>query len=92
MNWRLCRIFVVLLSAAPLVAQHGEHHQSPYAEQEGSGIAAMSRQEANDLRSGAGMGLARAAELNHYPGPLHVLELAEQLGLSAAQRPRFKSW
>lgn len=31
------------------------------------------------------MGLAKAAELNHYPGPKHVLELARQLGLSATQ-------
>ena len=31
------------------------------------------------------MGLAKAAELNGYPGPAHVLELASQLGLSAEQ-------
>lgn len=34
---------------------------------------------------GHGMGLAKAAELNHYPGPKHVLELVQQLELSAAQ-------
>ena len=32
------------------------------------------------------MGLAKAAELNSYPGPLHVLQLVNQLGLSDAQR------
>lgn len=32
------------------------------------------------------MGLALAAELNGYPGPMHVLELAERLGLSSEQR------
>ena len=32
------------------------------------------------------MSLALAAELNGYPGPLHVLELADRLGLSAEQR------
>jgi hypothetical protein len=31
------------------------------------------------------MTLALAAELNGYPGPAHVLELSEQLGLSDAQ-------
>ena len=31
------------------------------------------------------MGLAKAAELNGYPGPMHVLELAAGLGLSPAQ-------
>jgi hypothetical protein len=34
------------------------------------------------------MRLALAAELNGYPGPLHVLELAEHLGLSPEQRSR----
>jgi len=34
------------------------------------------------------MGLALAAELNGYPGPLHVLELGEQLQLSSQQRGR----
>ncbi|MCE7945786.1 MAG: hypothetical protein DYG95_29850 [Chlorobi bacterium CHB1] len=34
---------------------------------------------------GHGMGLAKAAELNHYPGPRHVMELAKQLKLSASQ-------
>jgi hypothetical protein len=32
------------------------------------------------------MGLALAAELNGYPGPYHVLELADKLELSADQR------
>ena len=33
--------------------------------------------------SGAGMGYAKAAELNRHPGPMHVLELADQLKLAA---------
>ena len=36
--------------------------------------------------AGAGMGYAKAAELNHFPGPMHVLELADKLQLSAEQR------
>lgn len=28
------------------------------------------------------MGMARAAELNHFPGPAHLLELREKLGLT----------
>jgi hypothetical protein len=32
------------------------------------------------------MSLALAAELNGYPGPRHVLELGEQLGLTEQQR------
>jgi Spy/CpxP family protein refolding chaperone len=36
--------------------------------------------------SGAGMGYAKAAELNHFPGPMHVLEHAGELRLTAEQR------
>ena len=32
------------------------------------------------------MGFALAAELNHYPGPKHVLDMADHLGLSADTR------
>ena len=32
------------------------------------------------------MELAKAAELNGYPGPMHTLELAAQLNLSAEQK------
>jgi Spy/CpxP family protein refolding chaperone len=38
------------------------------------------------LLNGEGMGMAMAAELNHYPGPRHVLDLGDQLHLTEAQR------
>ena len=34
------------------------------------------------------MGLSLPAELNGYPGPKHVLELADGLGLTPAQRQK----
>ena len=37
------------------------------------------------------MAFAKAAELNHYPGPKHVLELADQLQLSEEQRRRSRT-
>lgn len=49
-------------------------------------IKALSADEVQSYLTGKGAGLARAAELNHYPGPAHVLELAEPLGLSPAQK------
>ena len=49
-------------------------------------IKALSDQQIADLGAGRGMGLALAAELNGYPGPSHVLELADKLDLSADQR------
>jgi hypothetical protein len=42
------------------------------------------------LRAGRGMGLALAAELNGYPGPMHVLELADALDLSGRQRAKMQ--
>jgi len=59
---------------------------SPYVGQEAREIKALSPEEISDYLSGRGMGLAKAAELNGYPGPAHVLELAAQLGLTPEQR------
>jgi hypothetical protein len=60
--------------------------QTPYAGMQARSIKALSDQQIADLRAGRGMGLALAAELNGYPGPSHLLELADQIGLSEAQR------
>lgn len=69
-------------SAASVSAQPA----SPYAGQQTREIKALSPKEIEDLVHGRGMGLARPAELNRYPGPLHVLELARELQLSVEQR------
>jgi hypothetical protein len=60
----------------------------PYAGLEQRGIKSLSGEQVDDLKAGRGMGLALAAELNGYPGPSHVLELADRLDLSADQRSR----
>jgi hypothetical protein len=62
--------------------------QQPYAGLETRPIKALSDEQVADLKSGRGMGLALAAELNGYPGPAHVVELAEALELSATQRTK----
>lgn len=61
---------------------------SPYAAQAAAAIKALSAQEVDDLLAGRGMGFAKAAELNHYPGPRHVLDLGEPLALTPGQRAR----
>jgi hypothetical protein len=60
--------------------------QTPYAGMQERSIKALSEQQVADLTAGRGMGLALAAELNGYPGPSHVLELADKLELSADRR------
>jgi Spy/CpxP family protein refolding chaperone len=75
-------LVVILASTATATAQS----TSPYAGQEHRAIKALSDEDIRDLLEARGMSLAKAAELNSYPGPLHVLQLANQLGLSDAQR------
>ena len=62
--------------------------QSPYAGMQNRPVKALSEQQIADLKAGRGMGLALPAELNGYPGPSHLLELADRLELSASQRSR----
>ncbi len=61
---------------------------SAYLGQDSRGIKAFSDEETGAYLTGKGMGMAKAAELNGYPGPAHVLELATDLGLTAEQRSR----
>ncbi|HWM28562.1 MAG TPA: Spy/CpxP family protein refolding chaperone [Woeseiaceae bacterium] len=61
---------------------------SPYVGQEARDIKSLSLEDVNAYLSGKGMGLAKAAELNGYPGPAHVLELASQLALTPEQRAK----
>ena len=77
---------VVVLGCAPLC--WSAEPPSPYVGQEQREIKALSAEEIQGYLSGSGMGLAKAAELHHYPGPRHVLDLAEPLQLSAEQRQK----
>jgi hypothetical protein len=75
----VCATALLLTSCAGL---------SPYSADTGRSIKALAPREIASLKAGEGMGLARAAELNQYPGPMHVLELASALSLSAEQKQR----
>lgn len=59
--------------------------ESPYAGEEHRDIKSLSQADIESLLAGNGMGYAKSAELNGWPGPKHVLELAEALKLSAEQ-------
>ncbi len=86
-------LLFLIFAALPAAAQHGDHHNhadhanpSAYAGDTDRTVKALSAEETAGLLEGRGLGLARAAELNGYPGPLHVLELADSLALSGEQR------
>jgi hypothetical protein len=74
---------LVLCAVGPVAADN----VSPYRGQLDTEIRGLSDQEVSDLRQGRGMGRARAAELNGYPGPRHVLDAAQagQLALTPEQ-------
>ena len=59
--------------------------RSPYAGEQTREIKSLSADDVAELRRGGGWGLARAAELNGMPGPIHLLELAAPLALSEFQ-------
>lgn len=66
-------------------------HLSPYIGEEIRGIKSLSQAEVEGLLTGKGTplgGMAKLAELNGYPGPRHVLDMTEELGLTAEQTNR----
>ena len=84
---RLSLAFIAAIAALGTAqAQHAP--ASPYAGWEHRPVKALSNEQIADLRAGRGMGLALPAELNGYPGPVHVLELGDQLRLTEEQRSR----
>lgn len=79
----------LVASILPLAAFGQDHSQgsssTPYAGLETREIKSLSEQDIEELRRGGGWGLALPAELNGRPGPAHLLELQEELELSAEQ-------
>lgn len=58
----------------------------PYAGLETRADKALSQERREGLLTGAGLGYALAAELNGLPGPRHVLDMGEEIGLTVDQR------
>ena len=81
------RSFVLAIVVTALVAAAPPGRaQSSYAGQQSREIKALSAEETRQYLAGAGMGYAKPAELNGYPGPMHVLENADGLALTPEQR------
>ncbi|HJR53672.1 MAG TPA: periplasmic heavy metal sensor [Gemmatimonadota bacterium] len=87
-GWMVTMSALGMFTALGTLARVGcaQEAHSPYAHQGATELKTLSQQEVDDLRNGAGMGLARPAEMNGYPGPRHVMELADSLALSEEQR------
>jgi Spy/CpxP family protein refolding chaperone len=73
-------------------AQHAQHGPAtPYAGQEERDIKGLSAEDIAELRRGGGWGFAKPAELNGMPGPAHLLELKDQIGLRPEQAAAIQS-
>jgi hypothetical protein len=83
------RILALFLPVIPCILLASE--ESPYAGQELRQVKSLSEREIASLLRGDGMGFAKLAELNHFPGPKHVLEIADQLSLSLEQQTETQS-
>ncbi len=91
MTYRLLPLALAALLLAPLA--HAQKHDPAHHRRAESvphraadAPTGLSADDVAGLLAGAGMGLARPAELNSYPGPMHVLELADDLALTPEQR------
>ena len=64
---------------------------SPYRDLLDSEIRGLADQTIEEYLTGKGMGLALPAELNGYPGPRHLLDLADDLDLTSEQTAQIQA-
>lgn len=65
-------------------------YQSEYVGQEMREIKSLSEEDIKELEAGKGWGLAKAAELNGFPGPIHLLEMKHEIKLTKAQTEKIE--
>ena len=84
---RLAALPALLLATAAL-AENGHYPApgQPHGGLETRAVKALSPGETEALLTGQGFSQALTAELNGYPGPRHLLDLAGALGLTGKQQ------
>ncbi len=80
---------LVVVFALGCDSNHGGH--SHYAGQEKREIKALSDEDIKNYLAGNGMGFAKTAELNGFPGPKHILENEEKLELTGEQKKKVET-
>ena len=78
-------LLVLMLMPMSTFSAEDHSHKSKYAGEENREIKSLSETDIEELKTGKGWGLAKAAELNGVPGPVHLLEMKEEIDLSANQ-------
>lgn len=80
MTWLVLRLALIVVAGAAAAAE-----TSPYAGWQERAVKALAPEQIEDYLTGRGMAMALPAELNGYPGPRHVLDLADELALTPEQ-------
>jgi len=80
---------ILLLALVPLMSC-SEQHTSEYVGEENREIKSLSSDDITALKKGSGWGLAKAAELNGYPGPIHILEMESEIDLTESQKRKIE--
>ena len=78
-------VVILLLFTGAQADQIQHPHTSEYTGQEMQTIKSLSPKDIAELKRGGEWGLAKAAELNGLPGPVHLLEMREEFHLNDAQ-------
>lgn len=85
----LIRALAIAICLLPVMVFAQEHtpksNKAPYASLQSRSIKGLSEADIQELRRGGGWGLALPAELNGKPGPAHLLELSDEIGLTKTQ-------
>ena len=86
MKTKVTILFLILILIPMSTFSASDHsHKSKYAGEEKREIKSLSETDIEELKNGKGWGLAKAAELNGVPGPVHLLGMKEEIDLSAKQ-------
>ena len=85
MAYRSIALALVVLAMLPLASYGTSTLISPYAGEQERVVKSLSVEDVDDLLNGRGWGLAKPAELNGVPGPVHLLEMQSEIALSGAQ-------
>jgi Spy/CpxP family protein refolding chaperone len=80
---------IALIGMSALYFSQKQH--LPYVGLQHRTLKSLSEQDIASLREGKGMGYALSAELNGYPGPRHVLDIAKNLSLTDTQMTKTRS-
>ena len=78
-------LFTLLLSFSAQSGDIDSSYLSDYSGQENRTIKSLSADDIAELKRGDGWGQAKAAELNGVPGPQHLLQMKNEIGLNEMQ-------